>query len=72
MEKAEKKTDVEPRQVIGSYTEAWSSRVINALLTEFEAGNATMPKGFRMKGINMVDKGDDTFIVGFVVTKEAV
>ena len=60
----------EPRQVIGSYTQAWSSRVINTLLREFEAGQATMPKGFRMKVINMIDKGDGSFIVGFVITKE--
>lgn len=69
---AKKTEEVEARQALGSYTEAWSSRVINTLLTEFEAGNEILPKGFSMKGVNMVDQGDDTFVVGFVVKREAV
>ena len=57
------------KQVLGSYTEAWSSRVINSLITEFTTGQSMMPVGFRMKGINMTTKGDE-FVIGFVVTKE--
>ena len=70
MKESVRREEVEPRQVIGSYTQAWSSRVINTLLREWEAGQVTMPKGFRIKGINMVEKGDGSFIVGFVITKE--
>lgn len=65
-----KEEEQEPRQVLGSYTEAWSSRVINTCLTEFQNGQEHIPAGFKMKGINMADRGDGTFIVGFVITKE--
>jgi len=63
-------SEAEPRQVIGTYTQAWSSRVINTLLAEAENGDLALPKGFRVKGINMVEKEDGTFIVGFVLKKE--
>lgn len=64
------KDETEAVQAVGSYTEAWSSRVINTLLEEFQNGQSAMPKGFRMKGINITDKGDDQIIVGFVILKE--
>ena len=67
----EKREEVETRQVFESYAQAWSSRVMNALLTEFEVGNATMPKGFHMKGINLIEHEDGSFIIGFVISKEA-
>ncbi len=62
--------EVEPVQAIGTYTEAWSSRVINTLLEEFQNGQASMPVGFKMKGINMMDKGNGSLVVGFVIVKE--
>ena len=64
------KDEVEPVQAIGTYTEAWSSRVINSLITEFTTGQSMMPVGFRMKGINMMDKGNGSLVVGFVIVKE--
>ena len=59
-------------KAIGTYTEAWSSRVINTLLEEFQNGQALMPVGFRMKGINMMDKGNGSLVVGFVIARENV
>ena len=64
------RTEVEPVQAVGSYTEAWSSRVINTLLEEFQNGQNTMPAGFKMKGINMMDKGDGSLVVGFVIVRK--
>ena len=48
--------------------EAWASRIINNLLTESKTGQLTIPKGFSLKGINMVDKGNGDFVVGFILT----
>lgn len=56
--------------VAGQYSRAWASRVINALLTDFEAGESTLPDGFVMKGVNMVKRENGTVIVGFVFAKE--
>ena len=70
MKQSVSREEIEARQVLGSYTQAWSSRVINTLLREFEAGQVTMPKGFKIKGINMVERDDGSFIVGFVIRKE--
>ena len=71
MKEAEKvRNEVEPVQAVGSYTEAWSSRVINTLLEEFQNGQSAMPAGFKMKGINMMDKGDGSLVVGFVIVRK--
>jgi len=68
----EVRNEVEPIQAVGTYTEAWSSRVINTLLAEFQNGQSSMPVGFKMKGINMQDKGDGSLLVGFVIARENV
>ena len=58
-------------EVVGQYTKGWASRVINNLLTEFEAGEATLPDGFVMKGVNIIKRDNGQVVVGFVFAQEA-
>ena len=62
--------ETEPRQVIGTYTQAWSSRVINALVVDFRQGDAVIPEDFRIQGVNIVRRENGNITVGFVFTKE--
>ena len=62
--------DANNKAEMNAFASGWASRVINALLTDFETGKVTLPQEYIMKGINMVEKDDGTFVVGFVFAKE--
>ena len=66
------KSEIKPEEVKESpraYEEAWASRIINTLLTEAKTGQIGIPRGYKIKGINMVDKGDGTHVVGFIIAE---
>lgn len=60
----------ETKQIMENLSRSWASRVISALLVDFESGKEALPPEIVMKGVNMVDKGNGTFVVGFVFAKE--
>ena len=49
---------------------SWASVLMNAILVCYEQGNLTMPKGLRLKGVNMVEREDKDIVVGFVITRK--
>ena len=62
--------DANNKAEMNAFTSGWASRVINALLTDFENGKISLPTDYLMRGINMTEKDDGTFVVGFVFAKE--
>ena len=58
------------KKAIEDLKRSWASNVIAALLCDFESGKANLPPEVVMKGINMVEKDNGTFVVGFVFAKE--
>ena len=62
--------DKAQKRVMEDLSRSWASRVITALLCDFESGKANLPPDVVMKGVNMVEKDNGTFVVGFVFAKE--
>lgn len=58
------------KKAIEDLKRSWASNVIAALLCDFESGKASLPPEVVMKGINMVEKDNGTFVVGFVFARE--
>ncbi|MBQ1358400.1 MAG: hypothetical protein IIY63_04225 [Oscillospiraceae bacterium] len=58
------------KKAIEDLSRSWASRVITALLCDFESGRANLPPDVVMKGVNMVEKDNGTFVVGFVFARE--
>lgn len=62
--------DKNTKQTMETLARSWSSRVIAALLSDFEAGKTSLPPDVVLKGVNMVEKDNGLFTVGFVFAKE--
>lgn len=62
--------DKNTKRVIEQLSRSWTSNVIAALLSDFESGKAALPPEVILKGINMVEKDNGIFTVGFVFAKE--
>ena len=62
--------DKNTKKVFEQLSRTWTSNVIAALLSDFQTGKATLPPDVILRGINMVEKENGTFTVGFVFAKE--
>ena len=62
--------DGKTKKVMEDLSRSWTSRVIAALLSDFETGKTALPPNLILRGINMVEKENGQLTVGFVFAKE--
>ena len=62
--------DGKTKRVMEDLSRSWASRVIAALLSDFETGKTALPPNVILRGVNMVEKDNGSFTVGFVFAKE--
>ena len=62
--------DKNTKRVIEQLSRTWTSNVIAALLSDFQTGKAALPPDVILRGINMTERENGTFTVGFVFAKE--
>jgi len=62
--------DKASNQILEDLKRSWASKVISALLMDFQSGKNALPPNVILRGVNMVEKDNGTFTVGFVFAKE--